>query len=106
MRKIFASGEGLNLKTNQNKDIELGRVVGTLDLGYNNGDNIFGWSGDKVVVNVNDELYILDFVNKVRFETFDGVLIREIDDLWKPSENDNLYQFPLSYRGVEQPNTY
>ncbi len=98
--KIFVSGEALELNTHEYKTIHLARVVGILDLGSNNGDNGYGWSGDKVVVNENNKFYIIDFIQESKLETEDGILIAEGEDIWYPSEKDNLYHFPLSYRNM------
>ena len=50
--KIYATGDGINLHNPDNSvQVELARIVGLIDLGSNNGDNSYGWSGIKAVAN-------------------------------------------------------
>lgn len=82
----------------------LGRVVGIVDLGTNNAQNNFGWSGVKAIINVSEENYILDRPEGVRFETDDGLvfLFCDVDNpnCLHPSLEDcakyNLYLFKLN----------
>ncbi|MDP2187842.1 MAG: hypothetical protein Q8J69_04080 [Sphingobacteriaceae bacterium] len=68
--------------------VKSARVVGLIDLGKNNGDNPFGWSGLKAVINKEDELFILDFPEEARITTNDGLLIKEGNEAWLPSMDD------------------
>lgn len=100
--KIFASGEAINLNkpTNGSDYITLGRVVGVVDLGRNNGENNLGWCGLKAVLNVANDLYVLDFPEEAKIETDDGLHIASGDQVWWPCEDElekyGLYTYKLN----------
>jgi hypothetical protein len=72
------------------------RVVGVIDLGANNGDNHYGWCSTKAVVNIEDVLYVLDFLEDIRIETNDGVLVSTNLAYWGPSLNaESIARFDL-----------
>lgn len=104
--RIFAKGEAQTLAKPGTflESCPLGRVVGLVDLGANNAQNNFGWSGVKAIINVSGENYIIDFPEMVRFETDDGLVFLSCDagnpNFWYPSLEDcskyNLYLFKLN----------
>ena len=61
--RIYASGEvqRLNAPGEFLSPNPLGRVVGVIDLGSNNGSNDFGWCGLKAVIDFEGEEFVLDF---------------------------------------------
>jgi hypothetical protein len=107
--KIFCSGDGQYLGKNWDPNFDfliekviLERVVGVLNLGGNNSENIFGWCSTKAIVNVEGNLYVLDFPEFCRIETNDGILIAEGNEVWHPALEDaekyDLFVYDERYR--------
>ena len=87
--KIYVTGDVIHLeRISEINHVKLARVVGLIELGQNNGDNNFGWSGLKAVVNFNDLLYVLDFPEEAKITTEDNVLVKEGGNTWHPSLED------------------
>ncbi len=91
--KIYAAGEAQSLDS-PGTSIQIDTpalVVGLIDLGNNNGQNEFGWSGLKAVVELEGKRYVLDFVETSHMETDDGIEITSPDtdsQLWWPNKED------------------
>lgn len=92
--RIFASGEAqrLNAPGEFLPPGSIGKVVGLIDLGANNGQNNFGWSGLKAVIHVEGEEYVLDFPEHTRLVTDDGIELAQADAgealSWCPERSD------------------
>jgi hypothetical protein len=101
--KIYACGEAQRLNSPGNflSDVQFGRVVGITDLGDNNSNNDFGWTGVKAVLCIQGENYVLDFPCEVKIETDDGMEFLSCGqgspNCWHPSMVDRkefgLYLF-------------
>ena len=100
--QIFALGEAQSLDT-PGKFLEpsqFGKVVGIAELGANNSENHYGWTGRKAIIRVDQTDYLLDFPETVSLRTETGFEILRTDcgegATWHPdtvaSENSN---FPL-----------
>ena len=92
--QIFASGEGrkLNAPDEFLPQGSVGKVVGLIDLGKNNGSNHFGWSGVKAVIDFEGDAYVLDFPEHTRLVTDDGLELTQTDagevGGWWPDSGD------------------
>lgn len=92
--KMFASGEAQSLAVPGEflSGFPFGRVIGIVDLGRSNSANDFGWCGLKAVIAVEGHNYVLDFPERVRLETDDGIELfmgEAADPLgWMPSFED------------------
>ena len=96
--QIFASGEGrkLNAPDEFLPQRSVGKVVGLIDLGKNNGSNDFGWSGVKAVIDFDGDAYVLDFPERTRLATDDGLELVQTDagdvgGWWPDSSNMQRY---------------
>lgn len=105
--KIYAYGEAQNLNI-PGEFLEtqpLARVIGIANLGSNNADNQYGWNGIKAVIHIEGMNYILDFPERFKIETNDGIVILEglygDPQCWSPTIDDcgryDLYYFDLTY---------
>ena len=93
--KIYATGEAIELGNNKNSiTIPFSRVIGLINLGNNNGDNNYGWSGLKAVLNYNDIRYVLDFPEDIIIKTNDDIFIIQGQENWCPSL-DSMEKFDL-----------
>lgn len=96
--QIFASGEGrkLNAPDEFLPQGAVGKVVGLIDLGMNNGSNDFGWSGVKTVIDFEGDAYVLDFPEHTRLVTDDGLELVQADagDVggWRP-DSGNMQRY-------------
>lgn len=73
--KIYACGEAQELD-NPGSFLDsrpFGRVVGVGDLGENNSQNHFGWSGIKAVINFKGKNYVIDYPESVIITTEDDI---------------------------------
>jgi hypothetical protein len=92
--QIFASGEGrkLNAPDEFLPQGSVGKVVGLIDLGKNNGSNDFGCSGVKTVIDFEGDSYVLDFLEHTCFVTDDGLELVQTDagdvGSWWPDSGD------------------
>ena len=100
--QIFDSGEGrkLNAPDELLPQGSVGKVVGLIDLGKNNGSNDFGWSGVKTVIDFEGDAYVLDFPEHTRLVTDDGLELAQADagDVggWWP-DSSNMQRYGLSW---------
>lgn len=95
--RIFASGDGISLDRKTTTKVKAARVIGVMDLGANNAENNFGWTGLKPVVTTDETLFILDFAEEVLILDQDNTVIQSSGG-WSPSKKDittyRLYEFP------------
>lgn len=79
--QIFASGEGrkLNAPDEFLPQGSIGKVIGLIDLGQDNGTNDFGWTGLKPVIDFEGNAYVLDFAEHTRLVTDDGIELTQAD---------------------------
>lgn len=79
--QIFASGEGRKLSAPDEflPQGSIGKVIGLIDLGQDNGTNDFGWTGLKPVIDFEGNAYVLDFAEHTRLVTDDGIELTQAD---------------------------
>lgn len=85
--QIYISGDAVSLNREVSKYVFTAKVVGLMDLGDNNGDNSYGWSGLKAVVIEEENLFLVDVPEDSLLIDPDGNEVRT-DQPWTPNTSD------------------